>query len=327
MPDQPPPKKRPQQRLGPFTLLDEQPTEGPVREFRGRYEPAANDAPVPLDPERIVLVKVLRDSAARDPKAMAHFSREAELSMMIDHPSVVRGLTRGTTGGRMWMAQEAIDGVSLRTVLRVARREGLRMRPEVALVVALDSLAGLAAAHGIVDGRGRPQGLIHRHLHPGVILLDALGTSHVTGFGGALLSVREEPDPDHAGGEPGWLAPEQARGEQLTQGVDVYAAGLLLFESLTGRVAFDVEGYPDSAMREAHAHNRRAAWPRNLDVPLDVIQLVDQATADTPEDRPPDATTLFALVEGLIPEPEEARARLAMVVRDLTAPSDLADAA
>ena len=106
-------------------------------------------------------------------------------------------------------------------------------------------------------------------------------------------------------------------GEQLTQGVDVYAAGLLLFEMFTGQRAFSVENLPDPRILAAHAGNERAAWPTGMDIPLDVKQLVDQATAGTPEERPADAAALYALVEGLLSDPDDARARLALVVRDL----------
>jgi serine/threonine protein kinase len=130
------------------------------------------------------------------------------------------------------------------------------------------------------------------------------------------LSVREEPTEDIVG-TPGYMAPEQARQEQLTQGVDVYAAGVLLFELLTGRRAFDVENQPDSGILSAHAENKRASWPADVDLPLDLKDLIDQATADLPEDRPADAAALYALVEGLLEDPDDARARLALVVRDL----------
>ena len=118
-------------------------------------------------------------------------------------------------------------------------------------------------------------------------------------------------------GTPGYMAPEQARGEQLTQGVDVYAVGVLLFEMLTSRRAFDVDNLPDARVLAAHAANERAPWPTGIEVPLDLQQLVDQATADAPEDRPADAAALYALVEGLCADPDEARERLALVVHDL----------
>ena len=253
----------------------------------------------------------------REPKQVNAFTREAELLSMVDHPCVVRGLTRGVTAGRIWMATEYVEGEDLGTLFQAARVEQLRLRPDVALVIALDLLAGLAAAQAIVDPRGRPLGLIHRDLSPKNVLIDLKGQTRLVDFGAALLSVREEPAEGEIIGTPGYLAPEQARGEQLTQGVDVYAAGLLLFEMLTGQKAFAVENMPDARILSAHADNQRSAWPTNIDVPLDVKQLIDQATGPTPEDRPADAAALYALVEGLLSDPDDARQRLSLVVRDL----------
>ena len=310
-------KKKADQRVGPFVLLDELSGGGSARMFRARYQPLPGDAPLALEEDDVVVIKVLRDLAVRDPKQVNAFTREAELLSMVDHPSVVRGLTRGVTSGRIWMALEYIEGEDLAVLFQAARADQLRLRPEVALVIMVDLMAGLAAAQSIVDPRGRPLGLIHRDLSPKNVLLDLRGQTRLIDFGAALLSVREEPGQGEIIGSPGYLAPEQARGEQLTQGVDVYASGLLLFEMLTGQRAFDVENLPDGRVLTAHSNNERAAWPANLDLPLDLKDLVDQATADTPEERPADATAMYALVEGLLADPDDARQRLSLVVRDL----------
>jgi serine/threonine-protein kinase len=309
-----PQKKRPDQRIGSFVVLDElKGAGGLARSFRARYRPQAGDAPLALDAEDVVVVRVLRDQAVRDPAQVNAFTREAELLALIDHPCMVRGITRGVTSGRIWMATEYVEGEDLGTILQVAAQEGLRLKPELALVAALDLLAGLAAAQGLTDARGRPMGLVHRSVDPGNVLVDLRGQSHLTDLGAALLSLKEEPGSELVG-TAGYLSPEQARREPLTQGSDVYAVGVILFELLCGARAF--EGDSD-ALIPAHAENRRAAWPTDVDLPLDLKALVDQATADTPEERPADAAAMYALVEGLLDDPDEARARLALVVRDL----------
>jgi serine/threonine protein kinase len=309
-------KKKATQRVGPFVLVDEMRGGGIARVFRARYRPQAGDVPLGLADDTVVVLKVLRDGAMRNPRQVNAFTREAEFLLMVDHPGVVRGLTRGVTGGRIWTALEYVEGCDLGVVLRVARNEQLRLRPEVALVVALDLLGGLAAAQAIVDPRGRPLGFIHRDVCPRHVLVDQQGQTRLSDFGSALLSVREEPGSD-VRGSPGYLAPEQARGEQLTQAVDVYAVGILLFEMLAGRRAFDIDNLPDAGVLTAHGDNARSPWPDGIEVPWDLRQLIDQATADAPEERPRDAAQFYALVEGLCAEPENARERLALVVRDI----------
>jgi serine/threonine-protein kinase len=310
-------KKRPDQRIGSFVVLDEfknDDGDGQARVFRARYRPQAGDPPLALTNDEVVLIRVLRDAAVRDPSLVNAFSREAELLALVDHPCLVRGLTRGVTAGRIWMATEYVEGEPLATILRVAATEGLRLKPELALVAMLDTLAGLAAAQGLTDARQRPMGVIHRGLTPSHILVDHRGQSHLTTLGTVLLSLLEEPSSSDLVGVPGYLSPEQARREPLTQGSDVYAVGLVLFELLCGVPGF--AGAGDSLVK-AHAENRRRPWPNDVDVPLDLKALVDQATAETPEERPADAAAMYALVEGLLEDPDDARARLALVVRDL----------
>jgi serine/threonine-protein kinase len=311
-----PPKKRPDQRIGSFVIADELKGSTNARCFRARYRPQAGDPPLALDADDVVVIRVLRDAAVRDPTQVNAFTREAELLALIDHPCMVRGLTRGVTSGRIWMATEYVEGDDLSVLALAASRQALRARPEVGLVIALDVLAGLAAAQGIADARGRPMGLIHRNVCPTNVVIDVRGQSHLTDLSQALLSVREEPGPERVG-TLGYLAPEQARGEPPTQGADVYAVGIILFELLTGSKAF-VAGNDDDMMT-SHQNNRRAPWPADVELPLDLKALVDQATADSPEERPADAAALYALVEGLLEDPDDARARLAVVMSELVA--------
>lgn len=310
------PKKKGEQRVGPFVLVDELPGGGNCRVFRALYAPDVRDPTIPIAPGDHAVLKVLRDTAARDPSISSTFSREAELLSMVDHPNVIKGITRGVTAGRIWSAVEYIEGEDLGTLFFVMRQEKLRLRPELVVSLAADILAGLAAAQAIIDHRGRSLGLIHRDMSPKNVMVDIKGTAKVIDFGSALLSLREEPSTDIVG-TPGYLSPEQARRDQLTQGVDVYQVGLLMFEMLTGERAFPVESATDEALLRSHANNRRAAWPKGVDVPIELKALIDQALGATPEDRPADAAAFYALVEGLVADPEESRHRLSVVMRDL----------
>lgn len=307
--------RRRSERLGPFVLLDEMPSSSHTRVFRSRYEPEARDSALKLTPGDAAVVKVLRDVAVRDPVQLAAFSREAELLSLIDHPSVARGITRGVASGRMWSAVEYVEGEHLGTLFGIMQQEKIRLRPELVVSIAADLLSGLAAAQGLVDPRGRSLGLIHRDLSPHNVVIDLKGHAKLVDFGAALLSLREEPTAERVG-VPGYWAPEQARGDQLTQGVDVYGVGLLMFELLTGERAFPVDGYPDKAIVQRHADNKRAPWPR-IELPMELKAVVDQALGAQPEDRPADAAAFYALVEGLMEDPDESHRRLAAVAKDL----------
>jgi serine/threonine-protein kinase len=309
------PKKK-SERVGAFVLVDEMPGGGNARLFRARYEPESRDPTIKLAVGDAAVIKVLRDGAVRDPKSLAAFSREAELLSMIEHPGIIRGVTRGVSAGRMWSAAEYVEGEDLSTVFRIMKDEGVRMRPELVVSLAADLLSGLAAAQALVDPRGRSLGLIHRDVSPKNVMIDLRGQVKLVDFGSALLSLREEPSGDIIG-TPGYLAPEQARGDQLTQGVDVYAVGILMFELLTGTRLFDVDGHTDKGILGAHGDNKRAAWPKGIEIPMELKALVDQALGTTPEDRPHDAAAFYAHVEHMVEDPDESRRRLAVVARDL----------
>lgn len=309
-------KKKAEQRVGDFVLSDELQSSGSARVFRALYAPEKRDRSLRIAPGDHVILKVLRDVAARDAKLSQLFSREAELLAMIDHPNIVRFVTRGVTGGRVWTAVEYVEGEELATVFRVMQQEKVRLRPELVASIAADVLAGLASAQQLTDHRGRTLGLIHRGVTPKTVMLDLKGQAKLVDFGAALLSLREEPAGEVIG-TPGYMAPEQARKDQLTQGVDVYQVGLTMFELLTGERGFPVESATDEALLRAHANNRRAPWPRGVDVPIEIKALVDQALGATPEDRPADAAAFYALVEQLVQDPDESHRRLGLVARDL----------
>ena len=309
-------KKKGEQRVGPFVLVDELPGGGSARVFRALYAPETRDPAIPLAPGDHACIKVLRDTAARDAPVSSMFSREAELLSMVEHPNLVKGITRGVTAGRVWSALEYIEGENLSTVFLIMRQEKLRMRPELVASLSADILAGLAAAQSIIDHRGRSLGLIHRDVSPKNVMIDIKGTGKVIDFSSALLSLREEPSSDIVG-TPGYMSPEQARRDQLTQGVDVYQVGLLMFEMLTGERAFPVESATDDALLRSHGDNKRSPWPKSLDVPIELKALVEQALGPTPEDRPADAAAFYALVESLVVDPEESRRRLSVVIKDL----------
>lgn len=310
-------KKKGEQRVGPFVLVDELPGGGSCRVFRALYSPdGVRDPGIPLSPGDHACIKVLRDTAARDANISSTFSREAELLSMVEHPNIIKGITRGVTAGRVWSAVEYIEGEDLATLFFMMRQERLRLRPDLVVTLAADILAGLAAAQSIIDHRGRPLGLIHRDVSPKNVMVDVKGNGKVIDFGSALLSLREEPTGDVVG-TPGYLSPEQAKKDQLTQGVDVYQVGLLMFEMLTGERAFPVESATDEALLRSHAGNRRAPWPKQIEVPIELKALVDQALSEQPEARPTDAAAFYALVESLLSEPEESKHRLSIVVRDL----------
>lgn len=313
----PPLKKKVDVRVGSFVLMDELASGGMARVFRARYRPRDEDRQdLGLEYGSVVVLKVMRNMADLSPELLDAFQREAELLVLLDHPAIVRALTRGVTAGRVWIALEYVEGEDLGTVLDAFVRAELRMKPDVALTLVTDLCEGLAAAHALVDPRGRPLGLVHRDISPKNVLLDIHGNARLVDFGSAYLSQKESPG-EGVIGSPGYMSPEQARGEPASQASDVYSLGLVLFELLTGARAYPVESLPDSVVLESHAEGRRAAWPEDVDVPARVKLIVEQALQLDPALRPPDAGALFHLLSPLAKDPGKSRRALSVVARDL----------
>ena len=176
-----------------------------------------------LTGQRPVALKILRHQFAGDERAVARFRREASLLSRLNHPNVVRVHNFGRCGVELFIVMEFLDGLNLREVAR--RGHGLSI--EQAAAIAVQVLSGLAEIHA--------GGAIHRDVKPANILLQQdravlmdLGMAHVSDATNLTMS-------HETCGTPQYLAPEQARGERVMPQCDLYAAGVVLYELLTGR--------------------------------------------------------------------------------------------
>jgi serine/threonine protein kinase len=297
--------------------MDEMGSGEDSRIYRARYRPADNDPErLGLEYGSVVVLKVLRGDMGLSQERIEGFNREAELLVMMNHPGLVKAITRGITNGRVWMALEYVEGESLRTVWEAFEREQLRMKPQVALMLATDLCAAMAAAHGLTDARGDPLGVVHRSLSPMNVMLDINGGPKVVDWGRSLLSDREFPTGEVIG-IPGYMAPEQAKGERVTAAADVYAIGLILFELLTSRRAYPVESLPESIRLQTHRDARRLGWPDHFEISGRIRAIVDAALHEDPTMRPPNAAALFQMLSPMVKEPDASRHALRVVARDL----------
>jgi serine/threonine-protein kinase len=284
--------------------------------------------------DRPVALKVIEPGLARRPEYVARFIREAKSCAKLSHPNIVAvydqsvikqapaGYGAANHGTLAYLAMEYVPGSTLRQVLG---RRG-RLTPRQALQVLDAMLAGLGAAHRA--------GIVHRDVKPENVLINdaVLAQSHsyaaalkVTDFGLAR-SVAGSADGTLGGSLPGggligtasYLAPELVRFGTCDQRSDVYSAGIVLFELLTGRKPF-VAATPVQ-VAQMHATNRVPA-PSSLLPGLDpaIDALVARATAREPDQRPADAN-------GLRTELRAAYANLPDAALDFGAPAATAEA-
>ncbi|WP_406835263.1 protein kinase domain-containing protein [Streptomyces sp. AHU1] len=211
-----------------------------------------------------VAIKYLGERLRDDREFLARFRAEARLLGELRHPCVVRLYEYVEARGGAAIVMEAVDGVSLRQLLRRHGTTG----PEAALVLLKGSLSGLGAAH--------TAGVVHRDYKPENVLVRADGTSALADFGIAVRAGRET----EVVGTPAYMAPEQWQGRPAGPAGDVYAAAAVFHECLTGRRPFT--GDDVTALRLQHL---RAPVPLD-DVPAPVRGLLRRGMAKDPAQRP-----------------------------------------
>jgi eukaryotic-like serine/threonine-protein kinase len=190
--------------------------------------------------ERLVAIKAMHQHIASEPEFVAMFLDEARLAARIRHPNVVA--TIDVQEDPLFLVMEYIEGPSLYLVLRELRKRQNPMDQGVALRVVLDTLAGLHAAHEQTGSDGAPLEIVHRDVTPHNILMGVDGISRITDFGVARAASRlSSTRGGQVKGKLAYMAPEQFHGNPVDRRVDVYAAGAVLYEILSGRPAFSAD--------------------------------------------------------------------------------------
>ncbi len=245
--------------------------------------------------DREVALKVMHADLVRDADFVGRFIGEAKSVAKLSHPNIVGVYDQGADGQYLYLVMEYVPGRTLRELLR----ERGWLPWQEALSVIDPVLAGLAAAHRA--------GIVHRDVKPENVLLTADGRVKVVDFGLARASAAV--GNTRAGmiiGSVSYIAPEQVTGAPTSARTDVYAAGVMLFEMLTGRVPFS--GESPLAVAYAHVNSDVPAVSTFAGgIPPGVEQLVGAATSRDPQLRPPDAEAFLRATRGLrgIADPAE----------------------
>jgi eukaryotic-like serine/threonine-protein kinase len=228
---------------------------------------------------REVAVKVLRSDLARDPSFQVRFRREAQASASLNHPAIVAvydtGEDRTANGATPYIVMEYVEGETLRDVLR---REG-RLDPERAMSLTADVCGALDFSHR--------NGIVHRDVKPGNVMLTPQGAVKVMDFGIARAvsdSAATMTSTAAVIGTAQYLSPEQARGEAVDARSDVYSVGCMLYELVTGAPPFT----GDSPVSVAYQHVRedpRLPSSINPVIPPALDAIVLKAMAKNPANR------------------------------------------
>src|ERR1019366_2190828 len=183
---------------------------------------------------RSVAIKRLHPQYARDPDFVKMFLDEARLAARITHPNVVATLDVVSEGEDLLLVMDYVRGVSLSQLSRIMRARGERIPPLIVSGVIAGVLHGLHAAHEAKSETGQRLDIVHRDVSPQNCLVGTDGVARVLDFGVAKAAGRLQTTRDgQLKGKLSYMAPEQIHGATVTRRTDIYAASVVLWETLT----------------------------------------------------------------------------------------------
>lgn len=248
---------------------------------------------------RLYALKLLRPELTEQQKFIHMLLDEARMASHLYHPNAVAAVDVGQDGEHHYLVMEYVKGVALDRLLKASRG---RRPPEVFVPIIIDALRGLHAAHELVDREGRALHLIHRDVTPGNVLVGLDGVGRITDFGVAKAKVKArltKTNPGVVKGKAGYIAPEVLLGRKADARADVFSAGVMLFNVLTGRSMFNKE---DLMSTVSQLFEGGVAPPSTVGLAPPAIfdPIVLRGVEGDPEKRFPDALSMAtALNEAL----------------------------
>ncbi len=241
-----------------------------------------------LELEEEIAVKTLRPEFVADKTLLARFKDEIRLARRLTDANIVRTHDFGEWSGVCFLTMECVQGITVRELIDTRGRLGV----SATLAIAAQLAHSLAVAH--------EHGVIHRDIKPQNLLVDEAGVLKVMDFGVARLAERSTANTE-AGlvlGTPSYMPPEQLMGEPVDARSDLYAAGVVLYECLTGRLPFEA-GSVISLVAKLLKEEARPPQEVNPEIPPALSALVLRLLAKRPEDRMQTAVDLGAQLAAL----------------------------
>lgn len=232
---------------------------------------------------QVLAIKFLPEALSRDSAALERFHSEVRVARQVSHPNVCRVFDIGDIDGLPFLTMEYVDGEDLASLIR---RIG-RVPFDKAIEISRQICAGLAAAH--------ERGVIHRDLKPANIMLDGSGKARVMDFGLAGIAASIAGAEVRAG-TPAYMAPEQLAGKEVSTKSDIFSLGLVMYEVLTGRRAYDAPTLQDLLKSRETPVTSPSSLVKDLD-PL-VERVILRCLEKDPANRPASALQVAAALPG-----------------------------
>lgn len=276
--------------FGHYTLLEKIATGGMAEVYRARSQGA-------LGFEKILVIKRILDTLARDDEFKELFKVEARIAAMLSHVNIVQVFELGQVGDHLFIAMEYVHGIDLARLLTRARGLGDFPVP-LALLIGLEVLRALQFAHVATDAEGRPLHVVHCDISPQNILISFAGEVKITDFGISRAAIQKGSQ-EVIRGKYAYMSPEQVEGRPLDGRSDIFSLGIVLYELLTGRRLFKARSRDETLARVRRAEVP-SPRPYRAEISEDLESFLLKTLSRRPEDRWADATEMLDALSALV---------------------------
>lgn len=253
------------------------------------------------DFEKLAVVKRLKTSEEDDQDILDMFASEAHLCARLNHPNIVQTFEVGEDTNGPFLVMEFIEGQPVGRIRSRANRRGVVIPRPIVLKVIRDTLSALAYAHSLADHDGSDLAVVHRDVSPENVMITYAGLTKLVDFGVAKTAASMTHT--RAGvikGKVAYMAPEQARSDVNIDGrADIFAAGLLLWELVTGKRMWDGSGETEVIQRLLDDVPLPRARSMDPGVPAELDEVCAIALAKDPNDRYATANDFLDALEGV----------------------------
>jgi serine/threonine protein kinase/predicted ATPase len=265
-------------RFGKYQLIEKIATGGMAEVYKAKSYGVAGF-------EKLLVIKKILPHLSRNPEFVKLFINEAKIAVSLNHANIVQVYDLGMVDADYYMAMEFIHGQDLMRVLRVTRKAKTKVPLALAVYIISEVSRGLDYAHHLSDPGGRPLNVVHQDVSPHNVLISYEGDVKLVDFG--IARVGEAVDGESgkvAGGKMGYMAPEQAAREPVDSRSDIFSAGILLFELLTGQRAYK-EKDPEKKRQMVLAAEIPSPGDLNPDIPPRLVEILLRSLSLDPQQR------------------------------------------
>jgi len=233
--------------------------------------------------KKLVVVKKIHAAFSKSHHFARMFRSEAYMATLLNHPNIVQVFDYGKEGDEHYLVMEYVEGFDLMRVVKLASQAGRRIPYGIGAYVVQELLKGLDYAHRKTGASGEPLDIVHRDVSPQNVLISLDGAVKLLDFGIAKTRTQVEEE-GVVKGKYAYMAPEQASGLAVDRRCDVFAAGVILYELLTGRTLFGgLKG--EEALKAVRSAKIPPPTTVDSEVPDALVPIVMRALARLPENR------------------------------------------